>query len=367
MTNREKQILDLIIENPLISQEEIAERINITRTTVAVHISNLMKQGYILGKGYVTSDTQKISIVGGVNIDIGGKPYTDLVMKDSNPGKVNITLGGVGRNIAHNLSLLNLNTKMFTALGNDLYFEKIKDSCIKNNIDISNAKKVDGGRTPIYLFICDETGNMNVAISDMEICDEIEIPYLRTNLKTIISSPILLIDSNIPKESIEYLCNNVNIPIFIDPVSSKKALKLVNVLDKIHTFKPNLIEAEILSGVKITDDNSLYKAAKALLDKGIKRLFISLGKDGTLACEDGIMLKVKPYKANVVNTTGAGDAFTAGLIYSYINNFDLIKTCKYASACAKIAIESKETINEHSSVSLIEKTVKEKIEIEKIL
>ena len=53
MTQREKQILDLIAANPMISQQELADQLNITRSSVAVHISNLLKKGYIAGKGYV--------------------------------------------------------------------------------------------------------------------------------------------------------------------------------------------------------------------------------------------------------------------------------------------------------------------------
>ena len=53
MTQRERQILQWIEENPMISQQELADRAGITRSSVAVHISNLMKKGYISGKGYI--------------------------------------------------------------------------------------------------------------------------------------------------------------------------------------------------------------------------------------------------------------------------------------------------------------------------
>ena len=56
MTQREAQILQWIRENPMISQQELADRAGITRSSVAVHISNLMKKGYIGGKGYIVRD-----------------------------------------------------------------------------------------------------------------------------------------------------------------------------------------------------------------------------------------------------------------------------------------------------------------------
>ena len=99
MTQRERQILNWIEEDPMISQQELADKAGITRSSVAVHISNLMKKGYITGKGYIVHTAPYVTVVGGVNVDIGGQPSNTLVPQDSNPGTVGMSLGGVGRNI----------------------------------------------------------------------------------------------------------------------------------------------------------------------------------------------------------------------------------------------------------------------------
>ena len=108
MTQRERQILNWIEADPMISQQELADRAGITRSSVAVHISNLMKKGCIAGKGYIVTRSPYVTVVGGMNMDIGGRPYKTLVGKDSNPGAVRMSPGGVGRNIAHNMSLIGL-------------------------------------------------------------------------------------------------------------------------------------------------------------------------------------------------------------------------------------------------------------------
>ena len=84
-TDREQQILAWIKQNPLISQNELAELCGITRSGVAAHISNLMKKGYIAGKGYVLRSGTYAAVVGGVNMDIGGQSYAPLIAGDSNP------------------------------------------------------------------------------------------------------------------------------------------------------------------------------------------------------------------------------------------------------------------------------------------
>lgn len=92
---------------------------------MAVHISNLIKKGYIIGKGYVLRSGTYAAVVGGVNMDIGGQSDGPLVPGDSNPGRVRISLGGVGRNIAHNMALLGLDVRFLTAFGDDLYAQRM--------------------------------------------------------------------------------------------------------------------------------------------------------------------------------------------------------------------------------------------------
>ena len=125
MTNREKELLELIKMNPTISQKELADTLKITRSSVGVHITNLIKKGYVIGKGYLLKEGEYISIVGGANMDIIGFPSDKLIIKDSNPGQVKVVLGGVGRNIRENLVRLGVETKLISAVGSDVYGEKI--------------------------------------------------------------------------------------------------------------------------------------------------------------------------------------------------------------------------------------------------
>ena len=151
MTEREAEILRWIEENPMISQQELAEKAGITRSSVAVHISNLMKKGCIDGRGYLVHTAPYAAVVGGVNIDLGGRPDRPPVARDSNPGRVTVSLGGVGRNIAHNLSLLGVRVKLLSALGSDLYADKVSASCAELGIDLSHALRVPGEPTSTYL------------------------------------------------------------------------------------------------------------------------------------------------------------------------------------------------------------------------
>ena len=358
MTQRERQILALIEENPMISQEELSNRLGIARSSVAVHISNLTRKGCIAGRGYVLRSGSYVVVIGGANVDIGGRSWDPLVAADSNPGLVSLSLGGVGRNIAHNLSLLGADVRMLTAYGDDLYGQQLSTVCAAAGIDMSNALKLCDDRTSTYLYITGPDGDMAIAVSDMTICERITPEYLASNFALLQNARAVVCDTNSPAESLQYLAENCQAPLFVDPVSTIKAEKLRPILGKIHTLKPNRLEAELLSGVAIQSKEDVPKAAKALLDKGVHRLFISLGADGVFAATAQQQLWLDNLPGKMVSTTGCGDAFMAALVWAYLEGTDLESTALAGLAAGSIAMESAETINPAMSAAALKNRMK---------
>ena len=291
-------------------------------------------------------------------MDIGGRPEGPLDPRDSNTGTVQTSLGGVGRNIAHNMSLLGLDVRLVTAFGDDMNAQKLAASCGELGIDISQSPIIPGGRTSTYLFINGSDGDMALAVSDMDIYRHLTPQVLAQRLKLLNSSQVVVVDTNLPEESIVWLAENVKAPIFADPVSTAKAEKLRPVLGRLHTLKPNRLEAELLSGVSITDADSMRRAADVLLETGLHRVFISLGSRGVYAAsqEGAFHLPVLP--AETVNTTGCGDAFMAAIAWAYLQGTGLEDTAKAGLAASAIAMESAETINPILSEETLTKRVK---------
>ena len=349
MTQREEQLLQLIEANPMISQQELAQRLGITRSSVGVHISNLTRKGVIAGKGYVLRSGNYAAVVGGVNVDICGKSFAPLVAADSNPGTITVSLGGVGRNIAHNLRLMDVEVKLLSAYGDDMNGQRVEASCSSLGIDLKQALKLPGENTSTYLYMTDPQGEMALAVSDMGICDRITPAYLNTNLSLLRNAQVVAADTNIPGESLEFLVKNCTAPVFIDPVSTTKAEKIRNLLPYIHTLKPNKLEAELLSGIPIRQRTDVEAAVDVLLAQGVQRVFVSMGADGVYAADGERKLWLPVIPGNMVNTTGCGDAFTAALIWAYMEDLDLQETARAALAAGSIAMESAETINSQMS------------------
>ena len=357
MTQRERQILQLIEADPMISQQAIADTLGITRSSVAVHISNLTKKGCIAGKGYVLRTGSYAVVVGGVNVDICGRSFHPLVEADSNPGRVSTGLGGVGRNIAHNMSLMGVDVRLLTAFGDDPNGQRVAASCSELGIDASHALRLAGETTSTYLYLTGPDGEMALAVSEMEGCRRITPAYLAGNLPLLQSAQVVVADANIPEESLRFLAENSSAPLFVDPVSTAKAEKLRPILSRIHTLKPNALEASILSGVEIHTDADVELAADRLLQMGVHRLFLSLGSRGVYAAMGSERLWLQNLPGTMVNTTGCGDAFMAALVWAYLEGMDLKDTALSGLAAASVAMESPETISPAMSAETIKARV----------
>lgn len=303
-------------------------------------------------------ERQYVTVIGGANIDITGTPYYKLNSNDSNPGKTTLSLGGVARNIAENLSRMGVNIEFITVLGNDSHSYEIKESCKELHISLEHSLIMPDERTSTYLCITNESGEMQLAISDMEIYKYITPSYLEGKLEVINGGAACIIDTNIPQESLEYLMDNSKAPIFLDTVSTKKTEKIKDSIHNIHTLKPNIIEAEILSNMNIITQEDLEKATDIILRKGIKRLFVSLGAKGVYYTDGITKGNILPIETEVVNTTGAGDSYIAAVVWAYLKDFDLEKSAKAGLVASYICVRSNLTVSEDISAEKIESIMK---------
>ncbi|MDO5725617.1 MAG: winged helix-turn-helix transcriptional regulator [Tissierellia bacterium] len=345
MTNREKQILRLIKSNPSISQKEIAEILQISRSSVAVHITRLMEKGYILGRCYLIAKDQYATVIGGTTLDIVGRSTESLRDHDSNIGSINVSSGGVARNIAENMGRLNMTVRFISAFGNDIAGDTIKKSLSDFDIDYSYSYNSPDLPSAKYMAILDDDGDMLMAVSDLSIIENITPEFIESNLEIIRSSEITVLDTNLRLDTLEYILKSIPGKYFIDTVSLKKSEKLKNLLSYIHTLKPNRYEAEILSGIKVYDFDSAIKAGKRLNELGVKRAIITLGEKGAVLTEGDEILKATAKPIEAVNATGAGDALMGALAYSYMEGYCNSEALKIALAAARITIEDRNTIS----------------------
>ena len=148
----------------------------------------------------------------------------------------------------------------------------------------------------------------------------------------------VVIDATLPEASIAYLAANCTAPMIADPVSTVKALRLKSILPRLRAIKPNALEAAALTG-----EQEPERAAKALLRAGVKQVYVSLGPDGILAAQGESLIRLPCENRPVVNTTGAGDAATAAIVWAGVHGLDLASTAAAALRAGAITAACPET------------------------
>ncbi len=286
-------------------------------------------------------------VIGGSNIDICATSQNDLSKKTSNPGKITTSLGGVGRNIAENLALLGIDCRLISAVGTDIYGDRIIEQGKEVGINMDHVSKLKHSSTSTYVSILDQGGDMSMAISDVSIAEQINID----NYKTLIEQAALVIaDTNVGEPTLTKLVGFMaNQPLIIDAVSDIKAPRVIPYLNSIHTLKVNKSEAVSICGKNMT----LIHMAEKLHKKGVKNIFITLGERGVFYSNGIHQNIIETATFKVINSNGAGDAFTAAVGFSYLRGWNIFKTAFFAQNAARIALSHENTINPEMSLRAV--------------
>ena len=363
MTEKEKEILDIIRQDPLIEQSEIASKLHISRSTVAVHISSLQKKGYLKGKGYIVAEDDYVLGIGASNVDVYGKSLIKIRHRYDHPAVISSSIGGVIHNIITNFAKLSGKAKVITAYSDDIYGKAILDDYQKHNIDVSDSLLVKDSSSGVFMQIQDDDNDMYMAICDMSVLKNITPQFLNEKIPLITNAKMVVIDPSLNDETITRLieiCKD-KVPIYADTLSDEYAIKLRPYVSGFELIKPNKSELENLTGMKIKSDDDIEKAALSLIDKGTKKVFVSLGKEGILYMDKDTKIRRKfKEEKDVVNASGAGDALMGTIIYGELNRLPIEETIDLGLAAGIAAIRCQATINENMSLELLNKIIKEK-------
>lgn len=290
---------------------------------------------------------KNIVIIGGTNLDLLAHSNDDIVLKDSNPGTIVKSYGGVARNIAENLARLGCEPTLITVLGKDAidfldFAKSIKLKLIYQEIDL----------TPTYLAVHDKNGQLLVSIAAMDAMEKFSPTFLKKHYETIIQSDLIVLDANLSSASIDYIFNNFTQPKYVDLISSAKANKFYRHLSQIHTIKINSLE-----GKKITGHSDPIQIGQVLLNKGIKSVYLTIGKDGAYHFDsEHTHFYQKPFTHIIKNDTGAGDAFYAGAIYAEMMNYDPLKA---GTMMAHMSLLSEQTVSKSVTAAKLYSMLKE--------
>ncbi|WP_066065132.1 carbohydrate kinase [Neobacillus soli] len=365
ITEKEQLILNLIRKNPYVSQQELAETLGLSRPSIANIISGLIRKRNILGRAYILSESQQVICIGGANIDRKFHIKDKAQLGTSNPIYATQNAGGVARNIAENLGRLGMEVALISTSGDDKDWSIIEEaSSLYMNLD--TVTRFPEKSTGSYTAVLDSTGDLIIALADMEVYEALTPNLLQKHEVLLSQSKCIMVDLNCPKETIQFLCNfakSHDLPLVLIPVSSPKMKRLPKDLSGVTWLITNRDESETYFNTEISNEEDWKATVEKWLSLGISNVVITNGKDGSMIGnqEDGIF-RVSPIETNeIVDVTGAGDAFSSAVIYSWLEGKTLIEIAKAGSMNASKTLQSPYTVRQDLTAVQLQKDLEELI------
>lgn len=302
---------------------------------------------------------KKIGVIGGITTDIEGRPDNQLVFADSNPGKIRMSYGGVGRNIVENLARMGVPVGFVSVAGDDFPGRSAVRELFDLGVDVDHVSLLPGENTAVYMSILNLVGEMELAMCNMDILERISIDVIKDAEKSLRQCSCIGIDTNLTEASLDQITELFpDIPLFLDPVSTAKAVRARDLIGKFHTIKPNRMEAEVLTETSIISMDDLKRAGSILVERGVKNVFITLGPGGVYyqnESESGVIRLETGFASSQKkgSVTGAGDAFSAALLYSILAGYHIEESAHYGMAASRIAMESNNAVNPSMSRAML--------------
>lgn len=348
LSQNEKRVLDIIQADPFITQQDIADELDLNRSTVATLISGLVSKRIIKGRAYVVNKEPDIICIGGMNVDRKYVIQGNMVPETSNPVSSTLSIGGVGRNIAENLGRLEEEVTFLSVAGYDHDYEWIKEQT-ESFVNMDNITQLKDVSTGAYSAILDHEGEMQLALADMSINDQMDLAWIKQQIALLSAAKMIIIDLNLPKETVNYiiqLSKSKEIPLIVVPVSSPKMNRLPRDLQGVDTIIVNLDESMTFFDIPVDEDCDPDELIDLWLSTGIKQVVLTSGSRETLyGHHDGVRASFQPPQVpQVIDVTGAGDSFVGGFIFGQSQDYDYEDSVKLALTNSYHTIQSDQTV-----------------------
>ncbi|MDP4282741.1 MAG: ribokinase [Bacteroidota bacterium] len=283
--------------------------------------------------------SKKIIVVGSCN--------TDMVIKADRlpvPGETILggtffmNPGGKGANQAVAAARMGGNVTLISKTGNDVFGKQsvmlYNSENIKTDYVFSDPKQPSG----VAMITVDSNGENCIVVASgaNSYLSPADIQKAR---KEIESSDLVLMQLEIPIETVEYvaeLANKKGIRVILNPAPARALSE--NLLKNLYIIIPNKTEAEILSGIKVTDVESARKAAAIISAKGVNIVVITLGSQGAVIKDGDDYHFIEAYKVNTVDTTAAGDTFCGSVCVGLSEDKSILESVQLAAKAAALTV-----------------------------
>ena len=287
----------------------------------------------------IKEDKSKIVVVGSSNMDLVVKsPRIPAVGETMLGGDFIMTPGGKGANQAVAAAKLGAQVFFVAKLGDDIFGTQSLASLKKEGVNTKYVAQTKQAPSGAALIMVDEKGNNSIVVAP-GANQKLSPADVKKAESDIASCGAVVAQLEVPMQTVEYaaqLASSFDVPFILDPAPAQKLkpalLKMVDVL------KPNETEAQILTGIEVTDEKSARMAAENLLGSAVTAVILTMGAKGFLLATKNQTEFVPAIKVDAVDATAAGDAFTGALAFGLAQGQELREAALFANCVAALSV-----------------------------
>ncbi|HEX6292450.1 MAG TPA: carbohydrate kinase family protein [Herpetosiphonaceae bacterium] len=288
-----------------------------------------------------------IVVIGGASLDIKGRLRRDFIPGTSNAAAIQISVGGVGRNLAENLARLGTSVALISAICADDFGRAIVQQTEAAGVDMRYMIVTNEQRSSSYIAILSHDGSLLAGLDDSSAGRAISAEYIREHAALLENADMVAIDANVARptaETILAICEAARVPVAFEPVAFGLADRYRQQVGRFYLVTPNELEAEALSGLPVRDVATATAAAQKLVSLGVDVVLISLAGEGIVYASADEVGHLPSIPVEIVDPTGAGDALAATVIYGLTHHIPLAESVQLGQIAATVTLKSPETV-----------------------
>ena len=246
--------------------------------------------------------------------------------------------GGKGANQAVAAARLGGNVSFMAKVGNDHFGSRSIEQYKAEGVDVAHITIDNDQPSGVALIMVDSHGENCIAVASGANARLMPADVERAK-GMIEQGDIVLMQLETPMETVEYaarLAHGNGKKVILNPAPAMSLSDAL--LGNLYMLIANETETEFLTGVKITDMESVCRAADVISDKGVKNVVITLGSKGAFVKENGTYHKVPAIKVKAVDATAAGDTFCGALCVALAERKGILEAVEFANKCASVTV-----------------------------
>lgn len=277
------------------------------------------------------------------DILVVGSMNADLVVRTPRfpqPGEtisgedLQVIPGGKGANQAVAAARHGAQVSMLGRVGKDNFGDFLLQNLEQNNVDVQAVPR-DDASTGTAIIVVDSNGQNSIVLSAGA---NGKVSSQDVNHIAFGDFKLLLLQLEIPIPTVLFATQRAResgLQVILNPAPAQQLPEeLISIVD---FLIPNETELSLLTSMDVKDIPSTEKAAKSLLERGVKNVIVTLGEKGALIVSAAQVTHIDTFKVDVVDTTAAGDAFIGGFAYLLLQNKPLEEAVRYGCACGALA------------------------------